>query len=84
MNILITVGGVIGSHISEQLVKNKKNNIYILDNLSTGRKILINKKTKFVKGDIKNINLLKKIIKKFKIETIIHLAASLNISEAEK
>ena len=62
MNILITGGaGYIGSHISEQLVKNKKNNIYILDNLSTGRKILINKKTKFVKGDIKNINLLKKL-----------------------
>ena len=85
MNILITGGaGYIGSHITEQFVKNKKNNIFILDNLSTGRKILINKKTKFIKGDIKNIKLLKKIIKKFHIETIIHLAASLNISEAEK
>jgi len=85
MNILITGGaGYIGSHISEQLVKNKKNNIFILDNLSTGRKTLINKKTRFINGDIKNIKLLKKIIKKYEIETIIHLAASLNISEAEK
>ena len=85
MNILITGGaGYIGSHITEQLVKEKKNNIFVLDNLSTGRKILINKKTKFIYGDIKNIKLLKKIIKKFKIQTIIHLAASLNISEAEK
>ncbi len=85
MNILITGGaGYIGSHVTEQLIKNNKNNIFILDNLSTGRKILINKKTRFIIGDIKKIKLLRKIIKKYKIETIIHLAASLNISEAEK
>ena len=43
-NILITGGaGYIGSHISEILVKNKKK-IYIVDNLSTGYRSLINKK----------------------------------------
>ena len=84
MNLLITGGaGYIGSHIVEQLVKKKSNNIYILDNLSTGDKRLINQKSKFIKGDIKNLNLLKKIIKKYSIQTIIHLAAHLNISEAE-
>ena len=37
--ILITGGaGYIGSHIVEQLVKKKSNNIYVLDNLSTGDK----------------------------------------------
>ena len=82
--ILITGGaGYIGSHIVEQLVKKKSNNIYVLDNLSTGDKRLINQKSKFIKGDIKNLNLLKKIIKKYSIQTIIHLAAHLNISEAE-
>jgi UDP-glucose 4-epimerase len=85
MNILVTGGaGYIGSHIVEQLVKKKSNNILVLDNLSTGRKKLINKKSKFIKGDIKNLNLLKKIIKKYSIQTIIHLAAHLNVSEAEK
>ena len=84
MNLLITGGaGYIGSHIVEQLVKKKSNNIYVLDNLSTGDKRLINQKSKFIKGDIKNLNLLKKIIKKYSIQTIIHLAAHLNISEAE-
>jgi len=84
MNILVTGGaGYIGSHIVEQLVKKKSNNIYILDNLSTGHKKLINKKSNFIKGDIKNLNLLKKIIKKHSIQTIIHLAANLNVSEAE-
>ena len=84
MNILITGGaGYIGSHVCEELVKNKNNKIYILDNLSTGHKRLINKKAQFIKGDIKNFALIRKIIIKYKIQTIIHLAASLNVSEAE-
>ena len=83
-NILITGGaGYIGSHIVEQLVKTKSN-IIILDNLVTGYKRLINKKAIFIKGDIQNKNKLAKIISDFKINSIIHLAAYLNINEAEK
>ena len=53
-NILITGGaGYIGSHIVEQLVKTAAN-IIIFDNLETGYKRLLNKKVKFIKGDIKN------------------------------
>ena len=82
-NILITGGaGYIGSHIVEQLVN--KNNIIIFDNLKTGHKKLINKKAIFIKGDIKNRKLLSVIIKRYNIQTIIHLAAFLNVSEAEK
>jgi UDP-glucose 4-epimerase len=85
-NILITGGaGYIGSHIVEQLIKSKKNtNIIILDNLVTGFKKLINKKAKFIKGDIKNLQKLIKIINSYEIDSIIHLAAHLNVSEAEK
>jgi UDP-glucose 4-epimerase len=83
MNILITGGaGYIGSHIIEQLVN--KNNIIILDNLKTGHKKLINKKATFIKGDVKNRKLLKIIIKRYNIQTIIHLAAYLNVNEAER
>ena len=83
MTILITGGaGYIGSHIAEELV-NKKKKVIILDNLKTGHKKLINKKAVFIKGDINNNNLFKDIIKTYNIETIIHLAAYLNISEAE-
>ena len=84
-NILITGGaGYIGSHVSELLSKKKSNKIFILDNLSTGHKILINKKSNFFKGDINDKNLIKQIINKYNIETIVHLAATLNVSEAEK
>ena len=82
--ILVTGGaGYIGSHVVEQLIK-KKNQIFILDNLVTGSKKLINKKAKFIKGDIKNTRIVNKILKKYNIDTIIHLAAYLNISDAEK
>ena len=83
-NILITGGaGYIGSHISEIFLK-KKINIFIADNLTTGHKKLINKKAKFFKLNILKTNKLKKIINKHNIDSIIHLAASLVISEGEK
>ena len=83
-NILITGGaGYIGSHISEILVKNKKK-IYIVDDLSTGYRSLINKKAKFFKLNIHNDKTVKKIIKENKIDSVIHLAANLIITEGEK
>ena len=82
-NILVTGGaGYIGSHIIELLTRKSKN-IVILDNLSTGYKKLINKKSKFIKGDVTNLNLLKKVIKQENIISVIHLAACLNVREAE-
>ena len=83
-SILVTGGaGYIGSHVVEQLLK-KTTNIFILDNLVTGSKKLINKKAKFIKVDIKKTRIVNKILKKNNIDTIIHLAAYLNIGEAEK
>ena len=83
-NILITGGaGYIGSHIVEKLVKTNAN-VFILDNLITGYKKLINKKAFFIKGDIGDFAKVKNIIIKNNINNIIHLAAHLNISEAEK
>jgi len=83
-NILITGGaGYIGSHIAEVLTKNKKK-IFIVDNLETGYIRLINKKAKFYNTDINNFKKLKKIIEKNKIDTVIHLAASISINESKK
>ena len=83
-NILITGGaGYIGSHISEILIQKKKK-IFILDNLSTGHKRLINKKAKFILGDISNRHIIKKILKSHKIDSVIHLAAVLSVGESQK
>ena len=83
-NILITGGaGYIGSHIAEVLIKNKKK-IFIVDNLSTGYRRLINKKAKFFKVDILKNKKIREIILKNKIDSVIHLAANLIIGEGEK
>ncbi len=83
-NILVTGGaGYIGSHIVEDLVK-KNINVFVLDNLSTGFKRLVNKKATFIKCDITNNTKVNEIIIKNNIDSIIHLAAHLNVSEAEK
>jgi len=83
-NILITGGaGYIGSHITEVLLKKKKK-IFLIDNLSTGYRKLINKKAKFYKIDIQDTKKLNKIIIKNKIDSVIHLAANLVIGEGEK
>ena len=81
--ILLTGGaGYIGSHIAESLEQTPLKTI-IVDNLTTGYEKLINKNSLFIKSDIKNIKLINKILNKYKIEHIIHLAAHLNVSEAE-
>ena len=82
--ILITGGaGYIGSHVTETLISNKKK-IFIVDNLSTGYKTLINKKAKFYKINILNTKKLKQIIINHKIDSVIHLAGSLIIGFGEK
>ena len=83
-NVLLTGGaGYIGSHIGELLIKNKKK-VFIIDNLSTGFKELINKKAKFFKINVCYTKKLHQIINKYKIDAVIHLAANLVIGEGQK
>ena len=83
-NILVTGGaGYIGSHVVEDLIKLKKK-VFIVDNLSTGHRKLVNKKSKFYNCDINNYEMMNKIIKYNNISTIFHLAASLSVNESQK
>jgi len=83
-NILVTGGaGYIGAHIIELLIK-KKFNVFIIDNLSTGYKKLINKKAIFFKVNINQQQRVNEIIIKNKIDSVIHLAAKLSVSESER
>jgi UDP-glucose 4-epimerase len=81
--ILITGGaGYIGSHISHLLEK-KKVKLLIIDDLSTGKKSFIPKKTKFIKIDLLNKKRLKNKLKNYDIDSIVHLASYINVSESE-
>ncbi len=83
-NILITGGaGYIGSHITEILIR-KKFNVLIVDDLSTGYRRLINKRAKFYNLNINNFKKLKKIITQNKIDSVMHLAAKLDVNESQK
>lgn len=82
--ILVTGGaGYIGSKICYDLT-DLGYKVFIIDNLSTGHKDLINKKAKFFYGNITDYKLVDHILKKNKIKNIIHLAASLDVNESEK
>ncbi len=74
--ILVTGGsGFIGSHLSELLAKNNK--VIVLDKLIHGNKIKNHKNIKFVKGDVRNLGLLRKLSKN--CDTIYHLAAIIGV-----
>lgn len=82
MNILLTGGaGFIGSHIAESYIK-KGHNLIIVDNLSRGKYEniqFIDKKSIFIKVDIKNVKRLLKEVDGMKIDVINHHAAQIDV-----
>ena len=75
MSILVTGGaGFIGSHVVDELLKQNKE-IIVLDDLSGGFLQNVNANTRFIKGDICDYELIKKIFNENKIEYVFHLAA---------
>ena len=82
MNILITGGaGYIGSATSYLLLKKKIRPI-IVDKLIYKKDNIIPKKSIFFKSNISNLILIKKIIKKYNIKSVIHFAAYKDVEES--
>jgi len=92
MKILVTGGaGYIGSHVVKQLL-DKKNDIVIVDNLSTGfqktintlKKYALAKKVKltFYKVDLSDTKKLDAVFAKEKVAGVIHFAASIVVPES--
>ena len=83
MNILVTGGaGFIGSHIVDTYVKNN-HNVFIIDDMSRGRKEFINPKATFYKTSISDPKLAN-IIKNENIQVINHHAAQISVSDSVK
>ena len=81
-NILITGGaGFIGSVLTFYLKKNF--NIYVIDDLSIGRKSVVRTKN-FVKLNILNKKNLNFFFQKNRIDIVIHLAGHSNLRESQK
>jgi len=83
MRALVTGGaGFIGSHIAEELLKEKAE-VVVLDDLSTGkRENLPSEGIEFVKGSITDRELLEKTVKD--IDYIFHEAALVSVAESIK
>lgn len=88
MYLVTGCAGFIGMHLSLSLLKKNKSvigidnlNDYYDVNLKKKRLLNLKKFKKFVfkKSDIKNLKSLKKLVKKYKIEYIINLAAQAGV-----
>ena len=82
MNILITGGaGYIGSATAYLSLKKKIKPI-IIDKLIYKKNNIAPKKGIFFKSNISNLDLVKKIIKKYNIKSVIHFAAYKDVEES--
>jgi len=84
VSILLTGGaGYIGSHINQLLSLNGIKTI-VLDDESTGSKEKIKDMSIFIRGDIRDTELVRKTLIEHKITGVIHLAAKKSVSESIK
>ena len=81
--VLVTGGaGFIGSHLVDRLI-DEGYKVFIIDNLSTGKKENLNPKAKFYKIDIQSPK-ISQIFDKEKPNTIFHLAAQIDVRKSVK
>ena len=87
-SVLVTGGGgSIGSEIIRQLVLQKAKNIVAYDNSELNIYTLKNKlgnQVKYCLGDINDISRLENVLKKYKIDLVIHAAAYKHLNILEK
>jgi UDP-glucose 4-epimerase len=79
--LIIGGAGYIGAHVTHQLLENK-DECFVVDNLSTGKKERIPSTVKFSEFDAKDTDLLTECISENGITHVFHLAAKRNARES--
>jgi len=84
MKIIVTGGaGYIGSFMAKQLIEDGYD-VVVFDNLERGHKEAIDKRAKFVLGDIKSFVTLKNLFSNEKIDAVMHFAGYISVEESTK
>lgn len=84
MKILVTGGaGFIGSNVVDELI-NHKHEVCIVDDLSSGKIRNLNKKARFYKCNIMNIDALRLIFEIERPEIVYHFAAQIDVQTSLK
>jgi UDP-glucose 4-epimerase len=82
MSVLVTGGaGYIGSHITRELL-DEDYRVVVLDDLSHGHREAVDPRAIFVEGATADFDALVNILKKNKIEAVMHFAANIEVGES--
>ena len=82
MSVLVLGGaGYIGSHAVHQLI-NQGEKVAVVDNLVTGHLKAVHPKASFYYGDIRDIDFLRTVFKKERINSVLHFAANSLVGES--
>jgi len=82
MTVLVTGGaGYIGGHTVRQLM-DQGEHVVVLDNLSTGQRSQVPSGVLLIVGDAGDAGLVLDIVKKHKVESIMHFAGSIKVEES--
>ena len=82
MKVLVTGGaGYIGS-VATELLLDKGFEVSVFDNLERGHKEAIDKRAKFIRGDLRNSDNILKAMKKTKPDAVMHFAAYALVPES--
>jgi UDP-glucose 4-epimerase len=82
MKVLVTgAAGFIGSHVSDAFIE-RGHDVFILDNLTSGKIENLNPRATFIQGDITDKRLVESLFKEHKFEIVNHHAAQLDVRKS--
>ncbi len=82
MKVLVTGGaGFIGSHVADAFIK-RGDSVVVLDNLSSGSLDNLNPNAEFVRGDVTDSALVRRLFKEHSFDIVNHHAAQLDVRKS--